>query len=87
MVFSKYQNGDGSTKTHRVLRGGLSLDTVKRGCKMIKGNGAIKLFNSPGRPKIIRTPGAIQKVKHRINQRKRVSILFSIANKPFFVKK
>ena len=74
IVFSKYQNGDGPTKIHRDLSGGLSFNTVKRWCKMIKESGAIELFNSPGRPRIIRTPGAIEKVEHRMNRRKRVSV-------------
>ncbi len=74
IVFSKFQNGDGPTKIYRDLSGGLSLETVKRWCKMIQENGAIELLNSSGRPRIIRTSGVIQKVKNRMNRKKRVSI-------------
>ncbi len=41
---------------------------------MIKENGAIQLLNSAGRPRTIRIPGMIQKVKHWMNRKKRVSI-------------
>jgi len=33
IVFSKYQNGDGPTKIHRDLSGGLSLNTIKDGAR------------------------------------------------------
>ena len=74
IVVSKYQNGEGPTKIYRDLSGGLSSKTVKRWCKMIKENGNIELLNSPGRPRIVRTPGAIRKVKDRVMRRRRVSV-------------
>lgn len=73
VVFSKFQNGDRPTKIFKDLSGVLSLETVKRWCKMIKETGAIELSSPPGRPRIIRTPGTIQKVKNRLKRKKRVS--------------
>ena len=73
VVFSKFQNGDRPTKIFKDLSGVLSLETVKRWCKMIRETGAIELSSPPGRPRIIRTPGTIQKVKNRLKRKKRVS--------------
>lgn len=73
IVFSKRQNGEGPTKIYRDLSGGLCLKTVKRWCKMIDDTGSINISNPPGRPRIIRTSGTIQKVKNRINGKRRVS--------------
>ena len=73
IVFSKRQNGDGPTKIFRDLSGGLCLRTVERCCKMIDETGSINLSSPTGCPRIIRTPAAIRKVKHRLNGRKRIS--------------
>ncbi|CAM4792051.1 unnamed protein product [Rotaria magnacalcarata] len=74
IVVSKYRNGDEPTKIFRDLSGGLSLETIKRWCKMIDTIGSIDLTYSTGRPRIVRTPGAIEKVKNRADAGGRVSI-------------
>jgi transposase len=73
IVLSKHQNGDGSTKIFRDLNGSISLKTVKRWCTMINHTGSIEPSYSPGRPRIARTKGNIQKVKSRLQRKKRVS--------------
>lgn len=73
IVFSKRQNGEGPTKIYRDLSGGLSLKTVNRWCKMIDETGSINISNPPGCPRIIRTPGNVQKVKDRMNGKHKVS--------------
>ena len=64
-VFSKYRNGDGPTKIFHELSGELSLETIKLWCKMIDTTGSINLAYSSDRLCILRTPGAIKKVKTR----------------------
>ena len=71
-VFSKYRNGDGPSKISHDLAGGLSLETIKRWCKMIDTTGSIDLGYSSGRPRIVRTPGAFKKVKTRADAKRRV---------------
>lgn len=73
MFFSKYQNGDGTTKIFRNLSDDLSLKTVKKWRRMIDDYGAIELSYSPTRPHLPRTPEAIQRVKKRMNRKKRMS--------------
>ena len=70
IVFSKYQNGDAPTKIHRDLAAGLCLKTIERWCKMIRETGSIQLSSPKGRPRIIHTPGAVQKVKNRMKGKK-----------------
>ena len=67
VVLSKYQNGDTITKIHHDLNGGIGLRTIERWCQMIRRSGSIKLTCPP------RTKGNIQKVKHRLRRKKRVS--------------
>ena len=74
IVFSKYRNGDGPTKIFHDLSEGLSLETIKRWCKMKDTNGSIDLVYSSGRPRTIRTPEAIKKVKVRADAKGRVSV-------------
>ena len=66
--------GDGRTKIFRDLAGGLSLETIKRLCKMIDTTCSIDLAYPSGRPCIVRTPGAIGKVKTWANANGRVSV-------------
>ena len=73
VVLSKYQNGDNPTKIHRDLNGGIGLRTIKRWCQMIRQSGSIKLSSPPGGPRFARTKGNIQKIKHRLRRKKRVS--------------
>lgn len=73
LVFIKYQNGDGPTKSFQNLCGTIGLSTIEWWCKIIRETGSITLFNSNGRPKTIRTKQSIQKVKNRLKQRKTVS--------------
>ena len=73
VILSKYQNGDNPTKIHRDLNGGIGLRTIKRWCQMIRQSGSIKLSSPPGGPRFARTKGNIQKVRHRLRPKKRVS--------------
>ena len=68
LVLSKYQNDDGSTRIFRDLNGFVSLRTIERWCKSVRVTGYINLSSSPGRQKIIRTKGPIQKIKHRLER-------------------
>ena len=62
-----------TTKIHRYLNGEIGLRTTERWCQMIRRSGSIKLSNPPGGPRFARTKGKIQKVKHRLRRKKRVS--------------
>ena len=73
IVLSKYQNGDNPTKIYRDLNGGIGLRTIERWCQMIRRSGSVKLSSPPGDPRFARTKGNIQKVKHRLRRKKRVS--------------
>lgn len=73
VVLSKHQAGDYPTKIFHDLNGALSLSTIKRWCKMAEETGSIDLAKPPGRPRTIRTKGAIKKVKQRLQSRKKVS--------------
>ena len=70
LVLSVYQNGDGSTKIFPAHNSSVSLRTIERWCKAVRDTGYINLSSPPGRQKTIRTKGAIQKVKHRLERRK-----------------
>ncbi len=74
LVFSKYENGDGSNKIFRDLNGSLGLDTIKIWCKMILDTGSIQLSTPPGRPRLARISKMIQKVKHKLDQKKPISV-------------
>jgi hypothetical protein len=74
VIFRKYEDGDGPTKIFHDLNGFLSLDTIKRWCKMIRDTGSIQLSTPPGRPCISRTSKMIQKVKHKLDQKKLISV-------------
>ncbi|CAF2091845.1 unnamed protein product [Rotaria magnacalcarata] len=74
VVFRKYEDVDGPTKIFRDLNDSLGLTTIKRWCKMIRDTGSIQLSKSPGGPRFARTSKKIQKVKHKLNQKKMVSV-------------
>ena len=67
IVLSKYEKGDGTTKIFQDLNGTISLSTIERWCRRIRESGSINLSKSPGHPRIIRTKGAIEKVKTPLN--------------------
>ena len=73
VVLSKYQNGDTPTKIHRDSNGGIGLTIIERWCQRIRQFGSIKLLSPPGGPRFARTKGNIQKVKHHLRRKKRVS--------------
>jgi hypothetical protein len=74
VIFSKYEDGDGPTKIFRDLNGCLGLNTIKRWCKMIHETSSVQLSTSPGGPRFARTSKTIQKVKHKLDQDKPVSV-------------
>ncbi|CAF1528429.1 unnamed protein product, partial [Adineta ricciae] len=51
------------------LNGAIGLSTIERWCKVTRESGSINLSKSPGRPRIIRTKAAIQKLKKRLSRR------------------
>jgi transposase len=73
LVLSKYNNGDDPTKIFTDLNRVIGLRTIERWCKSIRDTGAINMSRPPGRPRTIRTKGTIQKIKYRLERRKRVS--------------
>ncbi|CAF4320388.1 unnamed protein product [Rotaria magnacalcarata] len=75
IALSKCQSGDTSTKNFRDLNGGIGLRTIKRWCQMIRQTDSITLSSPPGCPRSARTKENIQKVKHRLRRKKRVSAL------------
>ena len=73
VVNIKYENGDGLTKIYHDLVGIVSLQTIKLWIKMINNIGSINLSSPPGRPRTARTKANILKVKHCLDQKKRIS--------------
>ncbi len=73
LVLSKYEKGEGPMKIFRDLNGTPCLRTIKRWWKMIRQSGSIQLLKPPGCPRIVRTKGAIEKVKHRLQRKKPIS--------------
>ena len=63
IVLSKYRKGNGLTKIFRDLAGGLSLETIKRWRKLIDTIVSIDLAYLSRRPCLVRTSGAIGKIK------------------------
>ena len=74
LVLSKYRKGESTTKIFEDLNDSVSSRTIRRWCQMVNDTGSISSSYSPGRPRIIRTKGMIQKVKSRMNRKKKVSI-------------
>ena len=73
VVLSKYEKGDRTTKIFQDLSCTISLSTIKRWCRRIRESVSINLSKPPGRSRIIRTKGAIEKVKTPLNRRNLVS--------------
>ena len=73
VVLSKYEKSDRTTKIFQGLNGSISLSTIERWCRRLHESGSINLSKSSGRPKIIRTKEAIEKMKTRLNRCKLVS--------------
>ena len=73
LVLSKYQNDDGPTKIFQDLNDSVSLRTNDRWYKVVRVTGSVNLSSPPGCQRILRTKGTIQKIKHRLEQRKPVS--------------
>ena len=73
IVLSKYKNGESATVIFNHLNGAISLRTIERWCKMTRDTGSISLSYSPGRPRVARTKNIIQRVKGRMNRKKRIS--------------
>ncbi|CAF2101408.1 unnamed protein product [Rotaria magnacalcarata] len=69
IVFSKYAKGEGPAKIFRDQNGAAGFHTVNRWCKIIRDTCSIELSSPPGRPRIVRTPETIQKVKHRLQEK------------------
>ena len=75
VVLSKYEKDDGTTKIFQDLNGTISLSTIERWYRRIRDSDSINLFKPPGRPRIIRTKGTIEKMKVPLNRRNLVSSL------------
>ena len=73
VVLSKYEKDDGTTKIFQDLNGAISLSTIKRWRRRTLESGSINLSKPLGCLRIIRTKGAIEKVKTRLNRRDLVS--------------
>ena len=73
LVLSKYQNDDGPTKIFRDLNDSVSLRTNDRWYKVVRVTGSVNLSSPPGCQRTLRKKGTIQKIKHRLEQRKPVS--------------
>lgn len=74
LVLSKYEKGDTTAKIFDDLSGSVSLRTIQRWCKMISQHGSINLSHPPGLRRVVRTKSMIQKVKSRLNRKKKVSL-------------
>ena len=73
VILSKYQHGDNPTKIYCDLNGGIGLRTIERWCQMMRRSGSVKLSSPPDGSCFSKTKGNIQKVKHRLRRKKRVS--------------
>ena len=73
VVETEYEDGNSPVKIYRDLIGAVSLLTIKLWIKMINNTGSITLSSLPGCPLMVHTKSVIVKVKHRLNQKKRVS--------------
>ena len=73
LVLSKYENDEGPIKIFRNLNGFVGLWTIVGWCKAARDTGSINLSSPPDRQRTIRTKGAIQKIKHKLERRKPLS--------------
>ena len=63
-VKSKFESGDGPTKTFRDLDGIVSLPTIHLWIRILRQTGDIDSSYSPGRSRTVQTKSSISKVKH-----------------------
>ena len=73
VVLSKYEKGDGTMKVFQELNDTISLSTIERWCRQIFESDSINLSKPPGRPRIVRIKGTIEKVKTPLNRHNLVS--------------
>jgi hypothetical protein len=73
IVLSKYEKSEDPTKIFRDLNRTPCLRVIKRWCKMIRQTGSIKLLKPPSCPRIVRTKGVIENVKHCLQRKKPIS--------------
>ena len=73
VVLSKYEKADGTTKIFQDLNSTIILSTIEQWCRRSRKSDSINLSKPLGRPRIIRTKGAIEKVKTQLNRRNLVS--------------
>ncbi|CAF1418234.1 unnamed protein product [Adineta ricciae] len=74
VVFHKYEDGDNPTEIFRDLNGTLGLASLKRSCKIIRETGSVQLLKLPGCPRFARTSKTIKKSKHKLDQKKMLSV-------------
>ena len=73
LVLSKYEAGQTPKKIFENLNGAVSYLTVKRWCKMIRKTGTIGFPKSSGCHRTVRIKAAIQKIKRKSKDGKRIS--------------
>ncbi|CAF1278085.1 unnamed protein product [Rotaria magnacalcarata] len=73
LVLRLYNDGCGGNEIHKSLRGLISKRTIFYWLKSIKATGTIQLQGPPGCPMLVRSKGLIQKVKHRLSNKKPIS--------------
>lgn len=73
VVMRLFDDGLSSVQIARQLRNVVSERTVRRWKNSYKATGGIDLKSPPGRPRIVRTKGLIQKVKQRLSSKSRQS--------------
>ena len=71
LELTKYEKGEPSTKIFEDLNGFVSSRTIRRWCKIVRETGTINLSQSLGLPRIFRTKGMIQKVRKRMECKKK----------------
>ena len=73
LVLSKHNDGESASKIFHDLKSAISRTTVFEWCRMIRNTGSINLLTPTGCPRLVRTKQMMQKVKTRLNRKKRVS--------------
>ncbi|CAM4789566.1 unnamed protein product [Rotaria magnacalcarata] len=73
LVRRLYNDGCGGNEIHKSLRGLISKRTIFYWLKSIKATGTIQLQGPPCCPMLVRSKGLIQKVKHRLSNKKPIS--------------
>ncbi|CAM4782320.1 unnamed protein product [Rotaria magnacalcarata] len=73
LVLRLYNDGCDGNEIHKSLRGLISKRTIFYWLKSIKATDTIQLQGPPGCPMLVRSKGLIQKVKHRLSNKKPIS--------------